>query len=912
MHPGVASSVSSVVLVLVVGLAGCGGGGPINELGPPSGIPGVRPAPGTATYHPVSPLEPGRYTFSGELGNAVRIGIEDSPVDFTNPRFHGRVALEGAAFSYWRPLAGQPAQNAFAACTEADPCRVFHGDSGSDRATLEQMARTVLEHEGLPDGDDRWFLHDRSRGEQGWYELPGVDQYEHGTTVATIALGGRTQPYPGPEPVIVPMARNLDQDIDQLEPQHYFSQLIDALEEADSKKLDEIYDEHAAAIGAQHDAADIINASYGRAVDINSVPGRNALRTWIEDLQCLAGEAPDPDVADFQCRTGTRSPTPVWEEYVQENTKEKDLTLRVWAAGNHEPATGVPPSILPDEPYAEFPNVLAGDGHRNLDALGPFHFPELRGEHIAVTGLSTDEERLAPWANPCGALPSNWRTEGWKESGVPHEHFCLAAPVPRGLEGTSFAAPFVSGVLARMEARFPGVTPRELVWRLMHTADGWEDRDAWEDQDSGMIGRGHGFDGDVYVAEIKEIAVDDLVITIDDVTIPLDMVSIVGDPAFQPGDHVVVQRGCTGSPANYLVSTGGENDLCVVWGEPGGTREMAEMKAAERFAFLYGAGRVDVDAHDPDEPDERAGVFAPMSPPRMPTASGRSAPVASTRLRTPAAYGALSPRLSGIAVAGFDAGDFPFFYRASDFVADATGLEPAIPEFLPEPSGPSACRSLQRLAPGLVCTPPAGGASLHALVLPDGAGAAWRLSEGVALSAFTRREGRLDGAASGAFSFDGGSSLTALRLGRGWTLGGSDRWRLHGTLALAADLPRGLGARRGSIFEAGPALLSDWSLALTHASRDRRTRLVLSQPPRAEAGHGRLTVPSGRLEDRSHLYETHRLSLVPSHRQLTLRLSHQRPLLGGDLVASAHRTENPGHARAGAHHGAGLAWRRSF
>ena len=778
-----------------------------------------------------------------------------------------------------------PTQNAFASCTEAEPCRVFYGDSGGERATLEDLARTILEQEGLPDEDDRWFLYDTYGGSGGfgWSELPAKDQYEHGTLVALIALGGRSQPYPGPEPVIVPMARNLDQDADQLEPHHYFSQLIDTLRGSDPETLDAIYAEHAAAIEAQHRAADIINGSYGRAVDINTVGGGNAVRTWREDLQCLAGTAPDPDVADWQCRAGTRSPTSVWDAYVQEGTNERDLTLRVWAAGNHEPGTGAPPSVLPEVPYSEFPNVLAGDGHRNLDALGPFYFPELRGQHIAVTALSPDEERLAYYANPCGELPENWIDDP-NDDDYAGRHFCLAAPVEGGLEGTSFAAPFVSGVLARMRARFPGVAPLELVRKLMHTADGY---------------REDGFDGDIHVAEIRDSS-----IVIEGAEFGLGDVDItVGAPEF--GGHVVVQRGCRRASGNYLVSTGGEDDWCVVWGEKDGSEEDAQEAAAHRFLYLYGAGRVDVDSED--------GAFAPVSDLKFSAERGRPAPAASTSLQTPAAYGSLDERLSDLTVVGFDAMDFPFRFPVSDFVHDTAEIEPGLPEFLTDGSGAAACHPLLRLAPGLVCSPWASDGSLYALASPDGAGAWWRFSEGVSFSAFTRHRGRLDGAASGAFSFDGGSSLAALRLDRKWPLDETGRWRMEGAFTLAADLPRGFGERRASMLDAGPALLSDWIIGLTHSdSRNLHTRLSLSQPPRAETGQGVLTLPSGRLEDGTRIYETHRFSLVPSRRELTLRLAHQRPFAGGDVVVSVHRTKNQGHSRASGRVVAGIAWRRSF
>ena len=840
----------------------------VDRQDPASIVSGPRPAPGTATYHPVSTTRlAGPYAFSGAYGSAVRIGIEDDSVDFTDPRFHGRVELEGAAFSYWRPLANQLVQDAFASCTPDNPCRIFLVDSDGDRARLEDLARTVLEYAGLPGGNDRWFLHDAHEEGFGWSELPGAGQYEHGTLVAEVAAGYRFHPFPFPDPVIVPMARNFDE---QREIGHYFSDLV-ARSGQDPVRVDELDREYAQGLAGQHEAADIINASYGAPADLFSLWGRNASRIWEEDYRLLR----DPD-RDGNPDDATRT----WKEYVQSRTPPADRTLRVWAAGNHEPGSGVAPSVTLAEPYGEFPNVLAGDGHRNLDALGPFHFPELRGQHLAVTALGTDEERLAPYADPCGELPEDWDDSAVSRFG---RHFCLAAPgtVTEGVEGTSFAAPFVSGVLARMKARFEGVTPRELVRKLMDTADDYDD--------------GEGFDGDIYVGHVvREEGEDEAVVVVGGgVEIDLGLSDL--------GGYVVVQRGCNSS----LVSTGVAQDLCVVWGRGNGTLREAAEKAQERFRYLYGAGRVDVDAED--------GAFAPMSPPVVSASGGRPAPVASTRLRAPAAWGGVGDRLSGLSLVAFDSMEFPFRYRLRDLVADGAGGSSPIPEFLPERPGARGCDPLRPFAPGLVCTPWASEAAVQTLLAPDGIGAAYRFGEGVVISGFTRAEGRLDAAGSGAFSFDGGSSLAAVRLDRSWLPAASGAWRVDGTLTIAADLPSGIGGGgEPSIFEAGPALLSDWSVGVTRAAGEGRTRLALSQPARAEAGHGRFTVPSGRREDRTRLYETHPVSLVPSHRELTLRLSHQHPLLGGDLMVSAHRTENPGHRPDRPEHGAGFAWRTKW
>ena len=609
-------ALGSSVLAIAVGLvvSGCGGG-PANVLDPPSFITGAHPAPDTATYEPVTgETEAGEYAFPWELYEdgpechepdppatcpPVRIGIEDTPVAFTHPAFHGRVVLDGATFAYWRPLASQAAQRAFSACTEEAPCRVFYIDSGGDPVIREDRARTVLEHMGLPEGDSRWFLYDRAQGERGWYELPGFEDYSHGTQVALAALGISFHPFPFPDPVIVPMARNFDPG-EQREDQHYFSDLVAEMRR-DPELLGELDRRFSEMLSAQHDAADIINGSYGLSADINSVRGRDLLRIWREDYELLQ----------------ERSPL-TWAEYTQRDTPEADRTIRVWATGNDR-ERGVPPSVAVDDPYGEFPNVLTGDGYRSLNALGPFYFPELRGQHIAVTALGEDEERLAPYANACGDLPDDWDAARYGR------HFCLASPtaISESLLGTSFAAPFVSGVLARMQARFPGVTPLELVRKLMHTADGYR-------EDGSIDG---GFDGDIHVVEIQGSSIE-----VDGEEFELDDVGVAGS-ASDIGGYIVVQRGCRRSSGSYLVATGDESDVCVVWGQRDGTEDAAVTAAAHRFLYLYGAGRVDVDAEDPDEAADRAGAFAPVSAPKLsarsgaPGAGGRDEPADARRLR---------------------------------------------------------------------------------------------------------------------------------------------------------------------------------------------------------------------------------------------------------------------------------------
>ena len=86
----------------------------------------------------------------------------------------------------------------------------------------------------------------------------------------------------------------------------------------------------------------------------------------------------------------------------------------------------------------------------------------------------------AEYTNFCGPLPSDWNAARWGR------HYCLAAPgtlnavghrgqgdAPQlGIEGTSFAAPLVSGGLALLMEQFRGQLGNDrIVRRLIDTAD---------------------------------------------------------------------------------------------------------------------------------------------------------------------------------------------------------------------------------------------------------------------------------------------------------------------------------------------------------------------------------------------------------------------------------------------------------
>ena len=817
----------SAVIAAAIALHGCGGGGggppvrpdppappPTVRPDPPAPPPTVRPDPPSAPlvrpggslpssyrgptldqdgaeYYTVDRIGvPGAYAYPG--GDAIRIGIQDDAVDFTHPDFRGRIELEGASFAYRRlRLIDEPAPDAFDHCEASNRCRIYLVDSTGDRSSIEALARTVLEEleeQGLPQDANRWYLYDIAEDGFGWFELPalGLDDpvpgAQHGTGVASVAARQ------APDAVLVPMATNFDERYEitfelprgtnlHVQDDPYLEDSY--LELTDSDSVAEIDRTLAAAWRRWYDSADIINSSFSTDVDLSTSEGRQTRDSEFARMRTLNVHLPER-----------------WKAHTQIDRPEGERTIRVLAAGN-----------MRNE---------AGDDARSLKALVLYEFEELWGHNVVATALNEVETALADYANICGNRPTNWDTNRHGR------HFCLVAPgthriaVPGGIYeddflGTSYAAPYVSAVLARMMARSRGqVGNTELVKRMMDTAD-----------NTGVF--------------------DD-------------------------------QR-------------------------------------------LYGAGVVDPDA-----------ALNAVGTPTTGTSRNRAA-IGSTTLRLPSAYGDAAQHVAGTEIASFDAWNFPFWTPANELIENGGHPIDPIPDFT-ETDRADGCFVTNGYAPDAVCVPPApasgrgsrfagaghgaatGGVS--GLVAADGAGASVRLSESVTVAGFTRSAGRLDGQATGAFSFAGGSSLGAVHFARSRAMDDAGRWRLDGRFTFAFDVPQGIGRSEGSMFEAGPALLSSWTLGLTHTGEDVRTKLAVSQPPRAESGTGRLTYPSGRRLDGTHVLESRTFSLRPTRRMVTTALTHQRPFAAGEAMVIVYRADNQGHTAAAPDHGGGIAWRLVF
>ena len=727
---------------------------------------GPSPQAAGTLYYTVS-----RATNPGNDPAGVRIGIDDDVVDFRHSTLRNRIGFKGASFSYRRPLITDGSEpDELEACKDGEPCRVYLVNSGGNRSKLESLARTVLQEHGFPD-DEPWYLYDIADGGFGWSRLPTPDAdaglgLSHGTRVARVAVAQ------APQSIIVPMARDFDQQlmltltISDVNPSvslaisgDPFLGDIYLAHESSSK---EIFDKALAKdIKERHESVDIINSSYSIPVDTTGEPDK--VTEYMDNLGNLRTYLPNR-----------------WAAYTQNGTDAGERTIRVWAAGNSR-----------DD---------LGNEARSMNALEVYYFPDLRGHTVVATGLDSNDTALADYANFCGDLPSDWVADDHGR------HYCLAAPGSHFLsdpvsnltyrvDGTSFAAPYVSGVLARMMAKSRGqVGNTELVKRLMNTANNT-------------------------------------------------------------------------APFNN--------------------------------SFYYGAGVV-----NPTAALNAVGTMATGL-------QGNQAPLQSTSMRMPAAYGDAARRVQGMEVASFDAWNFPFWTRTGDLIRNGRHPMDPIPSFTGQDEV-ATCFMAQGYVPQASCAPWAEAGPVSMLVAGDGLGAGLRLSDGIAVAGFTRNAGRLDGRASGAFSFDAGSSLAAVHFTRDDALDLGDGWSLDARITLALDTPRGIGRSKVSMFQAGTALLSSWQFGLAREGGAGLTRLAVSQPPRAESGTGRLTIPVGRRLDGSHIHETRTFSLQPSRRTLTTSLVHRRPLAGGDAVVSLQHTANPGHAPNAPVYGAGIAWRLSF
>ena len=275
----------------------------------------------------------------------------------------------------------------------------------------------------------------------------GEKTNNHGTLVASVAAGSKYGVAPGATLVADMVSRLSPDAIFREGIDRFWDDLYQVLSKTvlttDERELRGFFDTAIGeAITADYDEADVINRSYG-------------IPSW----------------SNFNLRNQVLDAAIYWRDFARNFPKsssalkqlgvaEADKTLVVTAAGN-------------DSDWAS-PRGLPA-----VSALEAVYHRELRGLSFAVAALGTDGG-IADYSNWCGALPTSG-TYAW-DAARDGRHYCLSAPGSVNaydvdgnevtVQGTSFAAPMVSGALALMMEHFRGqMTPRQIGLRMVNTAN---------------------------------------------------------------------------------------------------------------------------------------------------------------------------------------------------------------------------------------------------------------------------------------------------------------------------------------------------------------------------------------------------------------------------------------------------------
>ena len=467
-----AAIAATAALAILTACGGGGGGGSTISVAPnpnpPDGGTPLPSVPDTSRSAADRHLATARFTThqprvleqigahhayaEGLTGKGIRIGIDDSIVDYTQTgEFGNRVKLrdaDGASLAYWRPLGDSPFGD-IQPCIRFGTCEAWRGNSAGDSEAVNDWVQQLVSRRGWPTRDDSLFIVDEYYSANDpierlyrWSEVP--TPYDrtgrHGTAVASTAAGKNLGV--APEATIIPIAQNLTNDqAEAAAADRALRLFVQGLPSTVRRQLDR---DLAAIQRTLFTKFDIINYSWG------ATNTRAAIAETVEDVRWYGTYLPNTLNA-------------IW----QIGRPDAQKTISVWAAGNF------PPDATPAQQHR----------YPALGALLPYGVPEVRGHWLAVAATDPRTGEIASYSHRCGPLPSNW------DSAQHGPHYCLVAPgTVRGLlpnpnrpgdgdansevNGTSFAAPVVSGSLALLMEHFRGTRGNtEIVKRMLDTAD---------------------------------------------------------------------------------------------------------------------------------------------------------------------------------------------------------------------------------------------------------------------------------------------------------------------------------------------------------------------------------------------------------------------------------------------------------
>ncbi len=372
----------------------------------------------------------------GLSGAGVRVAIEDDAVNYMLPEFSGRVSFEGARIVYPRPFATSTPEGAKSWSYTSQAYQPYDTEDPYIHESLTADVIVRLEQDWTK---EIWLenQHEDVLQLDRWVVIPPVESatagLSHGTRVASVAVGRDFGVAPGA--TLIPIFKDFSASAqtEQSTWSRYLLRLISVATPAGRRVADEYL---AKSVRADYANYDVVNRSFGIGVFDPA-----AIEAVLEDGTNWWGE-------------GLRRLLPLtWRAYMQTDVHPDDRAVVVYAAGNSQEERG------------------------GLGADLPKYELHVRGHHLAVMAID-DDGKHSFYTNFCGPLPADWDASRWGR------HFCLAAPGTvnavsnrpgyafQGTEGTSFAAPIVTGAVALLIEHFRGqLGNTEIAKRLVNTAN---------------------------------------------------------------------------------------------------------------------------------------------------------------------------------------------------------------------------------------------------------------------------------------------------------------------------------------------------------------------------------------------------------------------------------------------------------
>ena len=386
----------------------------------------------------------------GLTGKGVRVAIEDDAINYWLPEFAGRVAFEGARIVYPRPLTTRAPYGSSRAVYFSTAYRILDNDKNrffheSIAADFWSRAESLEYLSGDEQGDlDAKIpviylenLHPDASSWDRWVEIPAfwmrASRLSHGTRVASVAVGRDFGVAPGA--TLIPIFKDLSRT-GQSQKNRWSNFLLSYIKRRSKSSRDWWDDRLAKSVRADYANYDVVNRSFGIGVfdpsDISNVLDSGS-NWWGEELRRILPLT--------------------WRAYMQTDVHPDDRAVVIYATGNQSEEWG------------------------GLGADLPYYERHVRGHHLAVMAID-DDGIHASYTNFCGPLPGDWDASRWGR------HYCLAAPGKINAasheegwifyenEGTSFAAPIVTGSVALLMEHFRGqLGNTEIAKRVVNTAN---------------------------------------------------------------------------------------------------------------------------------------------------------------------------------------------------------------------------------------------------------------------------------------------------------------------------------------------------------------------------------------------------------------------------------------------------------